>query len=315
MHPAFSVIFFTVGSGTGYGVLALFGILGTFGLLPDEPLFGLTGLTVGLAFVTTGLLSSTWHLGHPERALGAFSQWRTSWLSREGVVSVLSYLPVLGLSYVWYMQGPQSFWFAPLALLMALLAAVTVYCTAMIYRSLATIHQWYNHWTVAGYLAMAMAGGSVIFILLMRLFSFQTPVLPFCVSAVLVLAWGVKIMYWRFIDTTQHQSTPQTATGLGHLGKVTMLEGPHTEANYLLNEMGYRVGRKHAKKLRRYARLFGFALPIILTLVSGLTSPVPALLLSVTAVASFLAGAVAERWLFFAEAKHTVTLYYGAARV
>jgi DMSO reductase anchor subunit len=28
-----------------------------------------------------------------------------------------------------------------------------------------------------------------------------------------------------------------------------------------------------------------------------------------------MGGLVVERWLFFAEAKHTVMLYYGAARV
>jgi DMSO reductase anchor subunit len=43
--------------------------------------------------VTLGLLSSTFHLGHPERAWRAFSQWRSSWLSREGVAAVATYLP------------------------------------------------------------------------------------------------------------------------------------------------------------------------------------------------------------------------------
>jgi DMSO reductase anchor subunit len=33
------------------------------------------------------------------------------------------------------------------------------------------------------------------------------------------------------------------------------------------------------------------------------------------AVAAAALGLIAERWLFFAEAKHTVTLYYGAAAV
>ena len=45
-----------------------------------------------------------------------------------------------------------------------------------------------------------------------------------------------------------------------------MLEPPHTEENYLLQEMGFRIARKHARRLRRIARLAGFALPALATL-------------------------------------------------
>jgi DMSO reductase anchor subunit len=315
MHPAFSVIFFTVGSGTGYGLMAMFGTLGAFGLLPNDPIFGLIGMGVALSFVTTGLLSSTWHLGHPERAIGAFSQWRTSWLSREGVISVFTYAPALLMAYLWYVQTMQSSLFIAVSALTAIGAAITVFCTAMIYRSLATIHQWHNQWTVPGYLVMGLAGGCVVLLATMRVFSIETQTLPYCVTASLVLAWGVKTLYWRFIDTTAHQSNPETATGLGVIGKVTKLEGPHTEANYLLNEMGFQVARKHAVKLRRYAHLLGFVLPIVLTLVSMVVSGGVATIMVLIASLSFLVGAVVERWLFFAEAKHTVMLYYGAERV
>jgi sulfite dehydrogenase (quinone) subunit SoeC len=42
-------------------------------------------------------------------------------------------------------------------------------------------------------------------------------------------------------------------------------------------------------------------------LVAGLGDPVAGALVAV----SCLAGLLAERWLFFAEAKHTVRLYHG----
>jgi sulfite dehydrogenase (quinone) subunit SoeC len=310
MHPAFSVIFFTVASGTGYGLLFLIGLLGVLGLLPIEPKFGLYSIITGLALVTFGLLSSTYHLGHRERALGALSQWRTSWLSREGVVSAAAYGPILLLLYVWFYRGGDAVSFPVWAMLTAVLSALTVFSTGMIYRSLATIHQWYNQWTVPVYMAMALAGGGVTLLALLGLFAIDVPTLPYCVAASIALAWAVKVMYWRFVDTTQHQSTPESATGLGSFGTVRMLEGPHTEDNFLLTEMGYQIGRKHAAKLRRYAHILGFALPIALTLGSSGTG-----LLSIAAACSFLLGAVVERWLFFAEAKHTVTLYYGAERV
>jgi len=315
MHPAFSVIFFTVGSGTGYGLLALTGFLVVAGLLPTESLFGLFVLGAGLGLVTVGLLSSTYHLGHRERALGAFTQWRTSWLSREGVISTATYLPVLLFLYAWYFYEGNVAMFSMWAVLTAISSLLTVFCTAMIYRSLAPIHQWCNKWTVPVYLGMGLAGGSVILLAFLRLFQFNTSTAPFCALLLLVLAWGLKVRYWRFIDTTHHQSTPESATGLGFLGQVRILESPHTEDNYLMTEMGYRIARKHANKLRRYVHLAGFALPSILVVLSGFLPGSGGAGLTVVAAISFLLGAIIERWLFFAEAKHTVTLYYGADRV
>jgi DMSO reductase anchor subunit len=94
-----------------------------------------------------------------------------------------------------------------------------------------------------------------------------------------------------------------------------MLEPPHTEENYLLNEMGFRLARQHRNRLRRVARLAGFALPAFLTLLALLLGGLIGGIAAGLALASAALGLVVERWLFFAEAKHTVTLYYGADRV
>ena len=101
MHPAFSVIFFTVFSGAGYGLLALMGLSAASGVLPQDRWLGGAGLIVGVAAVSAGLLSSTVHLGHPERAWRALTQWRSSWLSREGVLAIAGYVPVALLAYYW----------------------------------------------------------------------------------------------------------------------------------------------------------------------------------------------------------------------
>ncbi|MBT4940732.1 MAG: dimethyl sulfoxide reductase anchor subunit, partial [Rhodospirillaceae bacterium] len=93
MHPAYSVIFFTAASGAGYGLLGLMGVLNAGGYLPSDKWFGLTGFFLALGLITFGLLASTFHLGHPERAWRALTQWRSSWLSREGVLAVLTYVP------------------------------------------------------------------------------------------------------------------------------------------------------------------------------------------------------------------------------
>src|SRR5690242_347938 len=132
MHPAYSVIFFTSASGGGYLLLALLGLLGAFGILPADPVLGVVGFGVGFVMVTAGLLSSTFHLGHPERAWRAFSQWRSSWLSREGVLSVATFLPSGLLAIVWVFFGRAPL---VLAILTVAFALATVSATAMIYAS------------------------------------------------------------------------------------------------------------------------------------------------------------------------------------
>jgi DMSO reductase anchor subunit len=92
---------------------------------------------------------------------------------------------------------------------------------------------------------------------------------------------------------------------------VRSIEWPHTEENYLLKEMGFRVARKHAERLRLIAQAAAFALPVVLLVAAILSGPFAAATLSVLAALLQLGGMLVERWLFFAEARHTVTLYYG----
>jgi sulfite dehydrogenase (quinone) subunit SoeC len=130
-----------------------------------------------------------------------------------------------------------------------------------------------------------------------------------------VAALAGKLGYWSFIDRTKSASTAESATALGVLGRVRILEAPHTEKNYLLREMGYQIARKHAAKLRRISLLLAFGLPLPLAALALTMMGFPAMLAAAAACLSVSVGVFVERWLFFAEAKHTVTLYYGAVRV
>ena len=105
--------------------------------------------------------------------------------------------------------------------------------------------------------------------------------------------------------------TIEAATGLGHLGKVRALEPPHTQPNFVMREMGYRVARKHAERLRKLALLLAFAVPIAMLL---LLSQLPRLRRARHAARHPVDGdrPLIERWLFFAEAEHVAMLYYGA---
>ncbi|GLQ33848.1 DMSO reductase [Amylibacter marinus] len=288
MHPAPSVILFTALSGLGFGMLASLG-LGN----PD-----VTGLSAfiffALAFALTigGLLASVFHLGNPKNAIKAFSQWRSSWLSREGILSVLA-LSIMGIYAIgaiflgvrWHVLGATG----------AILSVATVFTTSMIYTQLKSIPRW-NHWnTPVLFLSLTIAGGALM--------TGQVR----CAIAALIIAGVIQIVTWYMGDRrfAARASTIGTATGLGDIGQVRMFEPPHTGTNYLLSEMVYVVGRKHGQKLRVIALGLMVVLPVILLCLSQdhFTGAI--------AVISHLIGVFVSRWLFFAQAEHVVGLYYG----
>lgn len=315
MHPAPSVIVFTVASGAGYGLLATLALLAAFGAILPSLWLGLVGFGLALGLITAGLLSSTLHLGHPERAWRAFSQWRSSWLSREGVAAVATYLPAGLLALLFTFFDPGRGTLAVLGLLTAAGGIATVFCTAMIYRSLKPIHAWCNHWTVPGYLALAAATGLALAFAVLGAFG-DAAAGPVGIAAIVALAaaWWVKRSYWAFLEVVPGASTPETATGLGRIGKVRLLDPPHTGENFVTKEMGFRIARKHAGRLRVIAVIGGIMLPAAFVVIALATAqPLHSLAGAIAAVLA-LAGALVERWLFFAEAKHTAMLYYGATR-
>jgi len=312
MHPAYSVIFFTTASGAGYALIFLMALFAAMNGVPADPWFGAVGLGLGTVLVTGGLLSSTAHLGHPERAWRAYSQWKSSWLSREGVLATATYVPLALTFWGWVIKGSMDGTFSFIAAVLAMMCLLTVHSTGMIYATLRTISAWHNRLTVPGYLCFALLSGSVWFHALAQMFGYQTPAVALVVIVALFLSFYIKRKYWRSIDTQPGPSTPESATGLGDLGKVRLLDPPTMTENFVQREMGFSIARKHAQKLRRICFFIYFLIPIVLT---GLTSngepwlAIPGTLLAAISVS---VGVVVERWLFFAEAKHVSMLYYGA---
>ena len=304
MHPAASIIVFTVASGAGYGLLAWLGLHSL--VRPPTPTLGLLSLGVGLTAVSVGLLSSTFHLGHPERAWRALSQWRSSWLSREGIVALAVYPPAVLFGAA--LLAPETFGAAlrPAALAMAVLAIVTVLCTAMIYASLKPIAAWWGGRTVAVYAALAASTGILWFAAIVLLAGAEPPFLAPPLVVLSALAWLAVRLHWRQVDAPGRAVDP---LGLGN-ARIRSLDPPHTEENYLQREMGFRIARKHAVKLRFVFETIGCGVPIVLALATlWLPTPASAAALLLAALAATL-GAAVQRWLFFAEAKHLVMAYY-----
>jgi len=193
----------------------------------------------------------------------------------------------------------------------AVFCLLTVHATSMIYASLRTVRAWANAWTPPVYLVLSLASGAVLANALAHLCGLARTYDGLALAG-LVLAAAVKAAYWRSVAAGVSASTPESATGLGALGRVRLLDPPHTGSNYLMREMGFRIARKHAARLRRVVLVAGFVLPAALTLATMALSGVAAGAAALVAALSAVLGLVVERWLFFAEATHVVTLYYGA---
>jgi DMSO reductase anchor subunit len=308
VNPAPSIVFFTTASGAGYGLLFWLGVLRPFGVIPQSVSFGLIVLLLALILITAGLFSSLKHLGRPERAWRALSQWRSSWLSREGVAAMLTYAPALlfGLALLrgWTFDAHL------LGLLAAAGAVATTWCTGMIYASLRTIRQWHHPIVPWGYLLFGAFCGAVILAAIAALWGearIPAIVAALCGGAAMALKRG----YWDSVDAPRPGVAPsiESATGLGRIGATRPLDPPHTEQNWLLREMGFRVARAHREKLRRLV-MAGFGIATALAVLALPVSSALAALPLLPAAAIACAAMLIERWLMFAEATHTVTLYY-----
>lgn len=306
MNPALSVILFTTLSGTGYGLWLWLGLRIAFGprAWDFEPIGWFFALLLGAALTTIGIVASLWHLGKPMRVWRAFSQWRSSWMSREGVMAVAT----LGIAVLMVapLPIPHEIVQRPLAALLALCALGTICSTAMIYASLKPIPAWRHPLVLPGYIGFALLTGGLAFAALPQ----PLPVLRFALPVLIVLAIAMamlKLVYWRAIDAEPLPQTRGDAIGLPNR-KPSVFERPHTEANYLTREMGFVVARKHANKLRLFSVLLFAVVPIIcIVLAIAFSAPWPWLDI---ATACAICGAFLERWLFFAQAKHLVMLYY-----
>jgi DMSO reductase anchor subunit len=308
MRPAFSVLLFTTLSGMGYGLLFWLGLRYAWRPLPLSAEFALILFWLGLGLVTAGLVASVFHLGKPLRAWRAFSQWRTSWLSREGVLALLTYVPALTLMAL-IDSGRLGIGSQLAGALLALLSLGTVSATAMIYASLRTVPAWRHPTVVPAYLGFALLGGGGWLLALLSLTGWRPPsaVLFFALGLVLALL-VLKLAHWRAIDKPLPASRA-SALGLPDDRDVAVFEAPHTEASFITHEMLFAFARRRALALQvlAVALFVGLPLwPLTLVLMGQGVGPLPWL----AATGGVWLGSLVERWLFFAQARHVVSHYY-----
>jgi DMSO reductase anchor subunit len=288
MHPSPSVIIFTALSGLGFGLLVFLGLK-----MPDVTgVLAFIFFVIGFGLAVGGLISSTFHLGRPERSLKAFKQWRSSWLSREAIAAVftLSLMAVYAIGRIFFNYDIRI-----LGVAGAIMSIVTVFTTSMIYAQLKSIPRWNTKLTPAYFLSLSLVGGALL-----------AGQIKFCLF-LLLISGIIQLLVWVKGDRALALSgtTIESGTGLGTIGRVRAFEPPHTGTNYLLKEFVHIVGRKHSAKLRIIALILMIGTPILLHSLSF------SYFLAALSVISHTAGLFISRWLFFAEAEHVVGFYYG----
>lgn len=310
MRPDASLLLLTTATGFGYGLLAWLGFDTAAGLLPAQaPSLIVAGVTLSLILVSIGLAASAFHLGRKARAWRAFSQWRSSWLSREAVASVLTYPVIIAFGLVVWREG-EVLWARVLGVATVAASLGTVYCTAMIYASLKPIRQWHNAHTAPNYLLYAIFSGALLFAVL-RTIVLGGPGLTASAAAATTSAVALiaKRAYWRHIDSQAPLATLASAIGLPKGIAAKPLDAPHFSENFILREMAFAIARRHAARLRGLVLAIGFVLPLLLSgLASFALAPIATTTLALLCAAL---GLLLERWLFFAEATHVSALYYG----
>jgi DMSO reductase anchor subunit len=299
MHPAPSVILFTVTAGLAQGLFVALALLPGWS---DQA--SVVGGLLSMGLLVAGLVASVFHLGRPERAWRAVAMWRTSWLSREVLVLPAFIAAVAAWTLARWLGSP---WAGPLVPVALLLCALLWYCTAMIYACLRFLQEWAHPLTIVNYTLIGLASGFTLAAVLAR--AMDEPAAGACLAAALaasLIAAATRAASLARNARLKPRSTIQSATGLRHPQVVQRAQGA-TGGSFNTREFFHgKPGAwlRHAKWL---AIVAGFLLPAAL-LGAGLASesaawPVAALLVQYP-------GLLVERWLFFAQARHPQNLYY-----
>ena len=306
MHPAFSILFFTTLAGAAQGLLLALALAQLAGVATDGN-FVLRAVGLGVALLLAGLAASFLHLGHKMRAWRAVLMWRTSWMSRE-VIVMPAYIGVAALWWLVLYAGSDSALARALPWVVVVGALLLWYCTAMIYACLRFIQEW-AHWsTVANFILIGLASGSALACALAASAG-QSALLaalaPWTTLATLLAA----LSRWHSLRRNaalRPVSTLQSATGIQALKLVQKSMGMSAGA-FNTREFFHGASQLALRNVRWAFVLGLFVLPLALqlcALTSAATWPWAwAALLQAPSL-------IAERWVFFAQAKHPQNLYY-----
>jgi sulfite dehydrogenase (quinone) subunit SoeC len=306
MHPAFSILFFTTLAGAAQGLVVVLALATLMGVSMSAS-FLLTALGIGEALLIAGLASSFLHLGHKMRAWRAVLMWRTSWMSRE-VIILPAFIGLVGLWWLALYFESNAAWANMLPVVIVLASFALWYCTAMIYACIRFIEEWAHSLTIVNFTLVGLASGMVLACALAALAG-QAAFLKsygLLTLALVLTAWCSRVIALRRNSALRHKSTLQSATGI-HSGKLVQKSMGMSAGAFNTREFFHGASTLAVRNVRLGFQVLGFALPALCIAwgwASGGTLPwVAALIVQAP-------GVLAERWYFFAQAKHPQNLYY-----
>ncbi len=303
MHPAWSVIVFTTVAGAAQGLVVVLALAALLGAAPSPAVLD-RGLLLALAMLVVALGASFLHLGRPERAWRAVMMWRTSWLSRE-VIVLPAFIGVVGLWW-WVQRDGGSTGLLP-ALAIGV-AALLWLCTAMIYACIRFIQEWAHGLTVVNYTLIGLASGTVLAAALAVLLGdapFARSVARWALAATLA-AWALRWVALRRNAALKPKSNLQSATGI-RSAKLVQKSMGMTAGSFNTREFFHGASAAAVRHVRLALHGLGFFVPALL--LAALLFGAPLALLPLAFVLQAL-GLLADRWLFFAQARHPQNLYY-----
>jgi len=306
MHPAFSVIFFTTLAGTAQGLVVALAVARLM-QMPLPQGFVLAALALAGILLLVALVASSLHLGRPERAWRAVLMWRTSWLSREVIVLPAFIALVFGwLALEWTGIRPALLpWVAVAAIV---LAAALWLCTAMIYACLTFIQEWAHPLTLVNYTLQGLASGLVLTAALAALMGVAD-------FAHATAWWGLVFTLVAAATRTaslvrnarlRPRSTLQSAIGI-QADRIVQTSMGMSAGAFNTREFFHGKPLWLVRRIKAASLILGFAMPAIL-LSLALVSGQPVWLFAAAGV-QFI-GLIADRWFFFAQARHPQNLYY-----
>jgi len=304
MHPAWSVILFTVLAGLGQGLFVMLVRASGGGAAP--PLLGAAGFASAL-LMCAGLACSFLHLGHPLRAWRAVAMWRTSWLSREVIVLPLTIAAVAAWSLAQLAGSAHARW---LGFVGVALCFVLWVCTGMIYACIRFLREWAHPLTLINFVLLGWMSGATLFAALGEVvpgFGAHAPWLT-AATALTVAGACARLASLGRNRMLKPVSTPQSALGVRATRLKQMSQGA-TGGSFNTREFFHGKSALVVRNVRWVALLLAFALPLAL-LVAARYQP-GAGLIAIAAIFQVL-GLLAERWLFFAQANHPQNIYYQA---
>jgi len=310
MKPDKAVIYFTVCSGTGYGIITSLIFILINNNLDLNIQIKITLFIVSFFLIISGLLASTIHLGHPKRAWRALSQWQSSWLSREGIAAIFTFIPLSLFFIFWIISDYNATYY--LLIFSSICSVITVFCTAKIYSTLKSIPAWNNPFVSIIYILNSLVMGSIFTYTILYFFNHDNKFLSNFIIVISITALFIKLLYWYSIKIPS-KSNIATATGLGTDKKTSFFEGPHTGKNYLTSEMINNIKKSKSFILRLSMCIFTYITPCFYLIQNhNLIISQNIISISLIIISSIaMLGMFIERYLFFIEANHSVSLYYG----